>query len=201
MDEHFEENAESICRSLFPQNASEALKKGKYYAISLTELICHVGIEAGLAESKAYTIRENFLKSIRSAESPEALWLSIREMLTRFCDEVYCSKTRDLSPAVNQCCHHIHKNIRNSLSLSELGTVCHLSPHYVSDLFRKELGVGALQYAHHIKLQYAKYLLEFSELGIAELAAALSYPSHSNFSQRFKKTYGITPNEYRLICR
>lgn len=201
LTEHLAEDAESICRSLFPQYPKEVAEEIKYYASLLTELVCRTGVEAGLPEAAACAVKKGSLALIRSATDLEGLRLNVHDMLTRFCVEVYRSKIKDFSPSVSRCCEYIHENIHNAISLSELSQICCRSPHYVSDLFRKETGVGALQYAHQIKLQYAKYLLEYSELGIAELAASLSYPSHSNFSQRFKKTYGITPQEYRMLSR
>lgn len=201
MTEHVENNAERICRKLFVQGSDDAVEEGKHYAAALAKLVCQTGLESGLDERASYLFIDDLLKSVNSAESIGTLWLCIHDMLTHFCNEVYCIKTKDYSPAVRQCSDHIHANIRKAMSLNELGEVCHRSPHYVSDLFRSETGVGAVQYANQIKIQYAKYLLEYSALGIAELAATLSYPSHSHFSRRFKNTYGVTPYEYRHMFK
>lgn len=201
LTEYLDENADIICSGLFIEHTNETIAEGKQYAAALAEFICRGVIEAGITDTSARTISENCRKLAESSEDLETLWSCIRDMLTHFCREVYFNRIKDCRPAAQRCCDYMHAKIRNALSLKELAQLCHISEHYVSDLFRKEMGAGALQYAHQIKLQYAKYLLEYSEMSISELAAALSYPSHSNFSQRFKKTYGITPLEYRLMFK
>lgn len=198
--EYLEESAESIHQKTIGQTSGVSMAQVKYQGNALAELASRTAIEAGAAESTARAISDGCIQRCVAAEDPEKQRQIVREMLIHFCEAVYTARIEGCSPAVRQCCEHIHAKVRDAISLNELGQVCNLSPHYVSDLFRREMGFGALQYAHQVKLQYAKYLLEYSNLGIAELSSLLSYPSHSNFSQRFKKTYGITPYEYRLLC-
>lgn len=46
-------------------------------------------------------------------------------------------------------------------------------------------------------MKYAKRLLETTNLPVPEIVQMLAFPSHSNFSKRFKKQYGVTPQTYR----
>ena len=174
-----------------------SLTQAKFTSASLTTLTCRTVIGAGVPVRAAHAVSDKYLIHFDTADDPHQVWEIAQQMLREFCDLVNTHSLTDYSSAVRQCCEHIHLKLHGNVSLEELGEVCHLSPHYVSDIFRKEMGVGALQYAHQVKMQYAKFLLEHSDLGIAEIASSLSYPSHSNFSQRFKRTYGVTPHEFR----
>ena len=201
LNEHIKENAESICTDLFGEVSVQVAEERKNYARTLTELICRTGAEAGLAAETVHTISEDTQKLLSTVQTPEMLWECVRDMLIYSCSAVYSCKTDGLSQAVKACCDHIHAGIQKSFSLTELGKVCHRAPRYVSDLFRKETGMGALQYVYQLKMQYARYLLEYSESGIREIASSLTFASHSSFSMRFKETFGITPHEYRRMFK
>lgn len=200
LSDHLEESMGKVNEKVIGRLSGVPLTQAKYQGIALATLACRTAIDAGVPENIAYAISDACVQLYDTMEDSTKQWEIAREVLMRFCEAVHTMKFGSYSPAVRQCCEYIHLKLHSSISLDELGKVCHLSPHYVSDLFRKELGIGALQYAHQVKLQYAKYLLESSELSIAEISTLLSYPSHSNFSQRFKKVYGITPHEYRATC-
>ena len=176
-----------------------SLTQAKYEGSALVARVSRTAAQAGVSPEVTQSISDTCHQEFDSMTESAALWTLVQKTLLRFCEAVSEVNLSHFNGAVRQCCEYIHKNLRNSISLDELGQVCHLSPHYVSDIFRKELGIGALQYAHQVKMQYAKFLLEHTDTGIAEISASLSYPSHSNFSQRFKKTYGVTPHEFRLI--
>lgn len=197
---HLEETLGKVGEKWVGHAADVPLTQAKYQGTALVSRACRIAVEAGVPEQTAHAIRDTYMQIYDEMENSAGQWEIARKVLAHFCEAMHAVKFCSYSPAVRQCCEYIHLKICSSISLDELGKVCNLSAHYVSDLFRKELGFGALQYAHQVKLQYAKYLIENSDLGISEIASMLSYPSHSNFSQRFKKTYGVTPHEYRITC-
>lgn len=177
-----------------------SLTQAKYLGTSLTALAFRTAISAGVSEQAAGMIQNTILRKIDAINSSEQYWEIAKDALLQFSRAISTEKLSNYSDSVRQCCEYLHRNLHNNISLDELGQICHLSPHYVSDLFRQEVGIGGLQYFHQAKMQYAKLLLEYSDDGIAKIADLLSYPSHSNFSQRFKKIYGITPYEFRMYC-
>lgn len=63
--------------------------------------------------------------------------------------------------------------------------------------FKEATGMTVVQYKAQQKLNYACHLLKHSTTSISELASQLQYDSLSYFVRLFKKTYGMTPTEYR----
>lgn len=198
--DHMENKISGIKENAIRRLTQISLTQAKYEGSALITRACRAASVAGVSPDVIQSLSDTYLREYDSMTDPAVLWDITQKMLLRFCEAVNKVNLEPFTGAVRQCCEYIHANLRSSVSLDELGQVCHLSPHYVSDIFRKELGIGALQYAHQVKMQYAKFLLEYSDMGIAEISSTLSYPSHSNFSQRFKKVYGITPHEFRLTC-
>lgn len=197
---HMENNISKTQGHIIRSLAGLSLIQAKYEGSALTARACRAAAAAGVPPEITPLLNDVCLQEYDTMTESAALWELAQKTLLLFCEAVREVKLSQFSSAVRQCCEYIHANLSSSISLDELGQVCHLSPHYVSDIFRKELGVGALQYVHQAKMQYAKFLLEYTDTGIAEISSALSYPSHSNFSQRFKKIYGLTPHEFRTTC-
>jgi AraC-like DNA-binding protein len=55
------------------------------------------------------------------------------------------------------------------------------------------------QILEEVRYLMARELLEITELHIGEIASALAYAEHSNFSEAFRRWSGMTPSEWRLI--
>jgi AraC family transcriptional activator of pobA len=72
-----------------------------------------------------------------------------------------------------------------------------LSPGYLSDLLRKETGLGTRQHVHALVLAKAKELLLGGDKSIAEIAYALGFEYPQHFSKLFKLKTGMAPSEYR----
>ena len=58
-------------------------------------------------------------------------------------------------------------------------------------------GKTPLDFIRDIKMQYARQMLESKTATVADVIIALGYSDHKNFTNTFKKTYGMTPSEYQ----
>lgn len=72
-----------------------------------------------------------------------------------------------------------------------------LSPNYMSDLLKKETGLGAQEIIHNYILKLAKYRLLNSQSTIAEISHTLGFEYQQYFSRMFKHHVGLTPKEFR----
>lgn len=68
---------------------------------------------------------------------------------------------------------------------------------WLSTAFAKEVGVPISTYIRNQKLGAAKYLLEFNDYNISDIAEYLGFAGESHFSTAFRKLTGMTPREYR----
>lgn len=182
-----------------PELAREALNREKYVSIIFIALACRAAMEGGLPEHIAFGMSDGCIWAIDHAQSAAEVTSNRHDAAMSFCNAVQNHKMEHLSPPVRRCCSYMALRMHATISLEELSRVCHLSPHYISDLFRKELGISAVQFFQKNKLLYAKHLLKNTSQAVSEIAAQLSYPSHSNFTERFKREYGITPQQFRHL--
>ncbi len=81
-------------------------------------------------------------------------------------------------------------------SVDEIAAKFHVSSTYVCRLFRSHLSQTPYTYLTNKKLDYAKTLLD-GDTSVTEAAMDAGFYSSSVFIERFKRKYGITPNEYK----
>lgn len=90
-----------------------------------------------------------------------------------------------------------HKNER--CSMSDMASLCHISPSYFSRLFLKEMGESYSSYLLHIRMKWAKELLGQTDKHINEIASAIGFSDAGHFVRTFKKYEGITPARFRKL--
>jgi len=103
-----------------------------------------------------------------------------------------------LAPAVRRrVLDYIAAHVTTALSLSDLATVAGLSPYHFARCFRQELGKPPHRYVLDQRLEVACRLLAETTLPIAEVAAYCGFAAQSHLTTAFRKSFGVTPGQYR----
>jgi two-component system response regulator YesN len=92
---------------------------------------------------------------------------------------------------------YIEQHYKENLSLKMIGQHVHLSPSYISFLFKEVTGETYTEYLKYIRIQNAKALLKHVNLKIYEIAERVGYNDYKYFTLQFKKITGMSPTEYR----
>lgn len=82
-----------------------------------------------------------------------------------------------------------------------MAKLCHLSPSYFSRLFTKSTGENFSSYLSRTKIEWAKQLLETSDLSVAQIGEELGFQEPGYFIKQFKRFEGATPLHYRKFYR
>ncbi|GEM_PF-4264983 len=93
----------------------------------------------------------------------------------------------------------IKEHYMDDITLEHIADELDMSYSHCSRLFKKELGISFTQYLNDIRLKYAAEELLQGKLPIIKVALNNGFANVKTFHQLFKKTMGITPNEYRII--
>ena len=86
-----------------------------------------------------------------------------------------------------------------SLSLQDVANFIGVSDAYFSRTFKEEMGIGFIKYLIDLRMKKAKELLGDSKIKTYEVAFYVGYSDYPHFSKTFKKTFGLTPSDYRKI--
>ncbi|MFW2489527.1 helix-turn-helix transcriptional regulator [Clostridium chromiireducens] len=98
---------------------------------------------------------------------------------------------------INRILKHLHLNIESQISLKQLSSDLNLSEGYISDCFKKHMGITIMKYAKKIRIDRAKVLLVTTTNSILEISLTLGFHDQSHFHKVFKYFTGVSPSEYR----
>ena len=93
--------------------------------------------------------------------------------------------------------NYIERNLHKGITLEDAADYAHISPCYLSRLFRKEMNVTFIAYLKAQRIERAKDLLRGSDLPILNVSLDLAYQDANYFCKAFKKEVGVSPSEYR----
>ena len=100
---------------------------------------------------------------------------------------------------VNDAVDFIDSNYsRIDMSLNLVADTIGVNASYLSNIFKKEKGCSLSKYLTQTRLEQAKkYLTEYPDKTLIEIAESIGYSDVYYFSKNFKKYYGISPSKYQ----
>ena len=90
----------------------------------------------------------------------------------------------------------MHNNISNNLQFEDVVRYSNLSGSSLKRLFKKNAGVGVMDYYINLKIDYAKKYIREKEYNMTQISSMLGYDSIHYFSNQFKSRTGMSPTEY-----
>ena len=109
-------------------------------------------------------------------------------------------ETKNYSPTVNEFIEYMRKPENLTLSVTDIIKNMNYSHCHIIRLFKKETGTTPSQYFLKIKLNYARNLLETTNLSVLDVASTVGFSSLGHFTEVFKKQYSLPPSNYRIKC-
>lgn len=106
-------------------------------------------------------------------------------------------KRRKTDLLIKQTVELIRAKYKTDLSLQVAADEVGISPSYLSQLFKDELGETFIEYVTRFRVEQAKRLLLSTDLTLQRIAEEIGYTSVQQLFRVFKKKLGMTPGEYR----
>ncbi len=179
----------------------EDIKFQTYYTNSILDVIptvFHVEDEA-----KYYnlfdTIFNAYLNPVPGSEMlMKASILNILYQLYQdSCNPVNTVHRSPYGKAINHTLNYIHEHFDQKLSLKQISEVAELSPNYLHKIFTEIMKITPNEYITKVRLKMAKDLLLRTNLPIYNIADQCGFNNVSYFSFLFKKSFHVTPVDFR----
>ncbi|MBQ8850584.1 MAG: helix-turn-helix domain-containing protein [Clostridia bacterium] len=134
------------------------------------------------------------------------------KMMANICEQIIISVIRsfertakgeqkntatDADSLCYQAMDYIDSHLFSMRSLTEISDSMNYNYSYLSNLFKKNMGQGLLDYYRIRRLEISKRLLLEKGRNITQIAEMLNYSSVYAFSRAFRAQYGISPNQYK----
>lgn len=139
---------------------------------------------------------QSFLESFSTLmEIGSWLYNSLEDIIVNMRQRKNSSRTDDLAlEIVEYLKNRIHDPL---LSVEEISDHLSLSVSYIRQVFKEAYGITLADFILEARIENVKKLLESTNWTIADIAGSSGFQTKSHFHTAFKKTTGMTPNEYR----
>lgn len=104
---------------------------------------------------------------------------------------------RQSRKTVEEIKRFIESNYMKDIDLKTISDKFYLNSSYLSRLFSCETGISFTDYLTQCRMDKAVVLMKDPALKIYEISEMVGYSSEKYFARVFKKSFGITPYEYR----
>ena len=178
--------------------SADEVRNIKYHTVILTALVSRFCIEQGLEISVSYTLSDIYIGLIDNATKLEEVYSIQNDMLRTYCRKMSdLSKNRVVSRHIVVAIDYIRSHIQENLPVESIADSLSLNSSYLSKLFKQEMGTTLSRYIRDQKINVACNMLRHLDESSLSIANYLGFSSQSHFIQVFKKSTGLTPEEYR----
>lgn len=133
---------------------------------------------------------------VMEAYEKERLMLATRQFCVQYLDYVQ-SVHSELSPSVRDAVRYIEAHYARKITLDEVAKHVFLNRSYLSQIFKKEVGVSFGDYIENFRVERAKFLIQEGNHSMSEIAEAVGFSNQNYFTKVFKKATGVSPLKFR----
>lgn len=151
-------------------------------------------------EGYAITDKAGILRSLNQLTGFSALgqWDEWVELIASHIVNVFSESTNEVHQVIRSAVNYMNHHYRENITLKRMSTILNINANYLSDLFKREMGIGYLEYLTKLRITEAKRLLSDGQNHtIQEIALITGYTNERYFVDVFKKETGMTPSEYK----
>ncbi len=169
------------------------------------EDFCHVidvsSIKNEMDRIFSSIIYEHNNTSPYSTQKQNALLLELLISIYRLNPSLFSNENDKSISVIWKVQIRLEQNCNEHFTLSSLADEYHMSPCYLSHLFKKVTGYPLMQYLTMCRLSLARQLLSDTNMSITEIVYNTGFSDSSNFARLFKREINLTPMEYRRKFR
>lgn len=180
--------------------------KGEVRAIKNWGIICisvtlRAAIDAGMDYDQAYSLNDQYVMLIESLSVFDDIMDKIEQVLEDMADRVSRLKNVHLTKDIRRIYEIILNSPESSPTIPELSNQIGLSEHYLSNNFKKEVGISISHFKLLVKINRTVQLISTTNAPISEIAAKLNFSDQAHLSREFKKFVGVSPSYARKHFR
>jgi len=121
----------------------------------------------------------------------------IRTTLDSFSEETEAEIGRISHKKIKEIVLYIREHFNREISLQSLADRFYLSPNYLCQLFKREVGETIVEHISRQRIGYACKLLADTDLSISEIGEKCGFQDYFYFTRIFKRFHQMTPTQYR----
>ncbi|UOQ83323.1 helix-turn-helix domain-containing protein [Gracilibacillus salinarum] len=173
------------------------LRNQQNLTIALVTQATRAAIRGGVHPEIAYSLGDAFIQQSEGMTTPDRVIKLKEEIMYEFASKVAKSKKLQYTKVISQCQAHIYKHLYDKeLGLEKLADDMQINKKYLSNLFKKEVGISISSYIQKVKVDEAKKLMFYSNYTLIQICSLLNFSDQSYFTKIFKKHTKMTPRQF-----
>lgn len=189
--------ADSICCELNQYRDTEPELVREFFWQFVQSVISMLNIQLPYILHETLVTGEQPYERIKSTLFMEQLGDFTKDIIQRIFDFYHDKNPINNTNLVENAKKLIESNYAGDISLEQVARHVHLSPAYLSELFKKETGMSFIDYKTTVRIEIAKKLINSAPLNIYDICTRVGYTDPKYFSKLFKKITGKTVFEYK----
>lgn len=186
---------------------SEMVRATAEYPYSVVQLtISHltftvINVVNTIRKNNAVAVEADFDSALSSLNQVEVIeeitgqFFGIFDRLSKQLEDKRSSKQEDLIKRINEIIEREYAN--PNLCLNSIADELDMSPIYISRLYKQLTFFALTDVIQEVRMNKSKQLLLESDYSVADIARLIGFTNSSYFYRMFKKSNGVTPNDYR----
>lgn len=131
-------------------------------------------------------------------KSVDEIRQKLKSQCTRLNEQISQQRQKNASIIIDQAWAYIRANYADAnASVKSASQHLHVSPNYLSALFKKGTGDSLINALISVRMEKARELVQSTGMKVLEIAGHTGYTDQHYFSYCFKKHFGLSPNEMR----
>lgn len=142
-------------------------------------------------------LKQNYILSILRAKNKEEIRIQFVELLWELSHEIQNQRKNEVDGIISKLLEYLNSNYSKDISLNNAAKQVNLSYHYLSKIFKDEIGKSFTDYLTELRIGKSIKLLGNQSLSIKEICLKIGYNDPNYYAKAFKKITGMSPTEYR----
>ena len=192
----------NLLQQLMNLYVSISNKGSEYILVSAGELI--YGVEDDMERNGFGKVEKEYMPAF-SQNMVSASLLELHGLLEKYlsycCQKVSENLTQNHSEiAVHMVQHYIEEHLKDhTISIESAAKTVHFSVSYLRQIFKEVTGESFNEYLIRKRMEKAGKLLQNTSMKISDISESCGYDNQRYFASSFKKFYGCTPTDFKLI--
>jgi two-component system response regulator YesN len=194
-------SVEKIIETLFEVNFYSKLitpELGKCLLFNLLSTLLKIVNSFNIKYTELFGEEFDPIKQLTHYGDVEELQVKINGLFRRLCDYGKSVRVNHNYVLLDEVKSYIDQHYDDCmLSLGIIAEQFHISPQYLSALYKKYEAHNITDYIAKVRMENAKLLFKDRSLTISEVADKIGYGNDDRLIRVFKKYEGVTPGKYR----
>lgn len=169
----------------------------KSFLLELIVSMSRTAVEAGADGNLIMGSNYSSFTELAGLDDEADLTEWVVRMLDTCIDALNKNRLYPNSVLISEALNYMKKNIKKNMTRDEIAAVACLSPSHFSRIIRNTFGQSFTEIVSKFRVDKAKELLLYTNMGLSEVATECGFNDQSYFTKVFLKIVRQTPGEYR----